>query len=368
VTQPLTSAGTDGERSATPRAALAGTALVVLVAVVGLSWAKWWPYAERTRGLLDTRQWPGSNILRTGADAGSAWQRGWDFTLAYGAAVWKALLVALVVAALLDALVPRRWLVRTLSRTTPARSSLTGGLLSLPGMMCTCCTAPLTVTMRRAGVPRSAAIAFWWGNPVLNPAVLGFLVVLAPWQWVAVRALAGVLLVVGVAALVGSVADRRTARRVDPELLPRLGEPSPAPVEEATPRQLPGRFARCLARLAVVLVPEYLLVVFAVGALGPWLTPALSSGSAGVFVVLLAALAGAVLVLPTGGEIPILLGLAAAGASAGVLGALLVVLPTVSLPSAVMVGRALGWGTTAVASASVVLTGLLAGGALAVLA
>jgi uncharacterized membrane protein YraQ (UPF0718 family) len=105
-----------------------------------------------------------------------------------------------------------------------------------------------------------------------------------------------------------------------------------------------------------------------VGALGPWLARALSSGSAGLLVVLLAALAGALLVLPTGGEIPILLGLAAAGASAGVLGALLVVLPTVSLPSAIMVGRALGWGTTAVASAGVVLTGVLAGGALAVLA
>jgi uncharacterized membrane protein YraQ (UPF0718 family) len=348
--------------------ALAGTALVLVVAVVGLGWAKWFPYTERTRGLLDTREWPGSNILQTGSDAGSAWARGWDFALAYGAAVWKALLVALVVAALMDALVPRRWLVRTLSRTTPARSSLTGGLLSLPGMMCTCCTAPLTVTMRRAGVPRSAAIAFWWGNPVLNPAVLGFLLVLAPWQWVAVRALAGLLLVVGVAAVVGSLADRRAARRVDPAMLPGSAQPGPAPVEEAPLRQLPGRFLRCLGRLAVVLVPEYLVVVFAVGALGPWITPALSSSSTGVFVVLLAALAGAVLVLPTGGEIPILLGLAAAGASPEVVGALLVVLPTVSLPSAIMVGRALGWGTTAVASASVVLTGLLAGGALAVLA
>jgi uncharacterized membrane protein YraQ (UPF0718 family) len=106
--------------------------------------------------------------------------------------------------------------------------------------------------------------------------------------------------------------------------------------------------------------------VFAVGALGPWLTSALSSSSGGL-VVVLAALVGAVLVLPTGGEIPVLLGLAAAGAGAGVLGALLVVLPTVSLPSAVMVGRALGWGTTAVAGASVVLTGLLAGGLLTVL-
>jgi len=365
VSTPIAAGPVDQASAAPPRAAFAGTALVLVVAVAGLAWAKWLPYTERTRGLLQTREWPGKNILQSGAD-GSAVARGWDFTLAYGAAVWKALLVALVVAALLDALVPRRWLVSSLSRRTSTGSSLAGGLLSLPGMMCTCCTAPLTVTMRRAGVPRSAAIAFWWGNPVLNPAVLGFLLVLAPSQWVALRVVAGVVLVLGVAALIGSAADRRSARRVDPVQLPQVADPTAQAADDAVPvRQLPGRFLRCLARLAVVLVPEYLVVVFAVGAVGPWLTPALSAQSAGVLTVVVAALVGAVVVLPTGGEIPILLGLAAAGASAGVLGALLVVLPTVSLPSAVMVGRALGWGTTAVAGGSVVLTGLLAGGVLA---
>jgi len=370
VSRPIATAGPEAERVLPQRTALAGTAVVLLVAVVGLTWAKWAPYTERTRALLATREWPGTNILQSGADDGSALRRGWDFTLAYGTAVWKALLVALVVAALLDALVPRRWLVRTLSGQTSTRSSLAGGLLSLPGMMCTCCTAPLTVSMRRAGVPRSAAIAFWWGNPVLNPAVLGFLLILAPWQWVALRALAGVALVFGVASLIGAAADRRAARRVDPALLPAAAGPAAQAQEaaEAVPlHRLPGRFLRCLVRLAAVLVPEYLLVVFAVGMLGPWLSPALSAGSAGVLTVMMAALVGAVLVLPTGGEIPILLGLAAAGASAGVLGALLVVLPTVSLPSAVLVGRALGWGTTAVAVGSVVVTGVLAGGLLVLL-
>jgi len=170
-----------------------------------------------------------------------------------------------------------------------------------------------------------------------------------------------------VASLIGAAADRRAAGRVDPALLPAAADPAAQAQEaaETVPlHRVPGRFLRCLARLAVVLVPEYLIVVFAVGLLGPWLTPALSARSAGVLTVVVAALVGAMLVLPTGGEIPILLGLAAAGASAGVLGALLVVLPTVSLPSAVMVGRALGWGTTAVAFASVVLTGVLAGGLL----
>ena len=59
-----------------------------------------------------------------------------------------------------------------------------------------------------------------------------------------------------------------------------------------------------------------------------------------------------------------LLGLAAAGASGGVLGALLIVLPAVSLPSAIMVGRALGWKATAATAGAAVVAGLLAGGIL----
>lgn len=84
--------------------------------------------------------------------------------------------------------------------------------------------------------------------------------------------------------------------------------------------------------------------------------------------VLVAAAVGALLVLPTGGEVPILLGLAAAGASLGVLGALLLALPALSLPSAVMVGRALGWQVTAATAVSTVAVAVLAGGLLTVLA
>ena len=115
-----------------------------------------------------------------------------------------------------------------------------------------------------------------------------------------------------------------------------------------------------------MLVPEYLVVVFLVGLVGPPLAGVFGHG--GALAILLAALVGTLVVLPTGGEIPILLGLAAAGASAGLLGALLVVLPAVSLPSAVMVGRALGWKATAATAGATVVAGLLAGGLLTALA
>ena len=51
----------------------------------------------------------------------------------------------------------------------------------------------------------------------------------------------------------------------------------------------------------------------------------------------------------------------------GLLGALLIALPAVSLPSAVMVGRALGWRATAATAGATVVAGLLAGGLLTAL-
>ena len=76
-------------------------------------------------------------------------------------------------------------------------------------MMCTCCSAPLAVTLRRRGVPAGSVLGYWLGNPVLNPAVLAFLALVAPWQWVVTRLIAGTVLVVGVTALVARITERR---------------------------------------------------------------------------------------------------------------------------------------------------------------
>jgi uncharacterized membrane protein YraQ (UPF0718 family) len=60
----------------------------------------------------------------------------------------------------------------------------------------------LAVTLRREGAPRTTVLAYWIGNPVLNPAVLAFLALVGPWQWVATRIVVGCLLVFGGTALV----------------------------------------------------------------------------------------------------------------------------------------------------------------------
>jgi uncharacterized protein len=227
--------------------------------------------------------------------------------------------------------------------------------------MCTCCSAPITVTLRRNGAPTASALGFWLGNPVLNPAVLAFLALVAPWQWVVTRALVGAVLVLAVPAAVTRIVRTPSGERVP------LTSP-PASPEPFDLRGAPRRFVSAVCRLGLTLVPEYFAVVLLVGAFRGWLMP-LGADTVrwGFLAVLIAAVAGVLIVIPTAGEIPVLLGLAAVGVSPAVLGALLIALPAISLPSMAMVGRTLTWRVVALTAAAVVVFALVGGGVLRVL-
>jgi uncharacterized membrane protein YraQ (UPF0718 family) len=107
-----------------------------------------------------------------------------------------------------------------------------GGLLSTPSMMCTCCTAPVAVTLRRRGVAIAATVGYWLGNPLLNP-VLVFLLFVAPWQWTVTRGVVGAVTVIAGAVLVARWAERRDP---PPDLPVRMCDPVPAPGVPAEPR------------------------------------------------------------------------------------------------------------------------------------
>ncbi|MCL2541854.1 MAG: permease [Nocardioidaceae bacterium] len=332
------------------RTGVIGVLVLVVVLVVGLLWAKWLPYADKTGVLAHARAWSGSSVFDA-AGSSPSFARAWDFTVGYVDAIWRALVVALLVGAAIS-LVPSTWLLRAVGRGGVLRPGVVGAAASLPSMMCTCCTAPVAVSLRRSGLPLSPTVAYWLGNPMLNPAVLVFLVLVLPWQYAAVRLVVGLAVVLVAAVLVG-----------------RVPQPDAAPVEPVsspTARQLPGRFLRRLALLTLVLVPEYLLVVFVVGLLSGWAADFSGIAQGGILAVLLLVLVGTLLVVPTGGEIPVVVALLAAGVGAGPAGALLLTLPAISLPSAVMVARALSWRAVGVVAAVVAAGGLVGAAALAV--
>jgi uncharacterized membrane protein YraQ (UPF0718 family) len=113
-----------------------GFGILLLIAVVGLFIAKWQPYFQRTLTIASTHAYPGSSIV-AGKDAAPP-VASFDAALTYGKtyflAIWQALVVGLLLAATLETLVPKDWVIRVLG-SSRIRSSLFGGVLALPGMM-----------------------------------------------------------------------------------------------------------------------------------------------------------------------------------------------------------------------------------------
>jgi hypothetical protein len=111
-----------------------------------------------------------------------------------------------------------------------------------------------------------------------------------------------------------------------------------------------------------VLIPVYLIVLYVMGLVSGWLSDFSGlDARLSIVAVLVCAVIGTLLVVPTGGEIPVILALTAAGVGAGTAGALLITLPALSVPSMVMVGRALSWRITLGMATVVAAAGLLAG-------
>lgn len=219
--------------------------------------------------------------------------------------------------------------------------------------MCTCCASPVAVSLRRSGVPLPAVLAYWLGNPVLNPAVVVFLALVGPWEWAATRVVVGVVLVFGAALLAARLAPGMVTQ-------PPALDAGTDPVH----RPAPVRLLRSFSRFTLTLVPEYLGVVMLVGAVAHALPEESGWSELTLLGLVVLVVLSVLMVIPTGGEIPLLLTLAAVGASPWVLGLVLVALPAVSLPSLVMVRSSLSSRITVLTVVLVALAGLAAGAVL----
>jgi uncharacterized membrane protein YraQ (UPF0718 family) len=326
-----------------------------VLAVVGLAYVKWLPYAQRTV-VAATQHSIGTSILmgKMASPPAPSWDAALGYALAYGAAIWKAMVLGLLLGSGVQALLPAGWIARLLGGRGFA-SVAAGGLLSLPGMMCTCCAAPVVAGLRAGRASPGAALAFWLGNSVLNPATLVFLGFVLGWNWVGLRLALGLLLVFGLGALVNRYATAQEVQAADAAL-----------AQAASPPESGGvalRWLRLLGRMTLRLVPEYVVLVLLLGAARAWLFPEAGPQVGNEFLWIGAfALAGTLFVIPTAGEIPIIQGLLALGVGAGPAAALLLTLPPISLPSMAMLARSFRPAVLAWAALAVVGAGLLAGG------
>jgi uncharacterized protein len=205
--------------------------------------------------------------------------------------------------------------------------------------------------LARSGSAVGPTLAFWMGNPILNPATLVFMGFILGWHWAGLRLVVGLLLVFGVAFLAN--------RFMDPNELPASAVRAAAIVGATEESSVTRRWLRALGELSIGLIPEYLAIVLILGAARAWLFPAVTPQATGLLWTLGLALAGTLFVIPTAGEIPIVQTLMAFGLGVGPAAALLTTLPPVSLPSLVMVGKSVRIRVLAFVAASVLLLGLL---------
>lgn len=327
--------------------------LFLLIAAAGLSYVKWWPYYHKAIHAI-TNHTIGSSIL-TGADnvaPSPSWDAAWDYAVIYFKSVWKAAVLGIVLGSLVQVLIPADWMQRVFGKNS-FRSTAFGGLASVPGMMCSCCAAPVAIGMHKKRASVSASIAFWLGNPMINPAALIFMTFVLSWKFTVLRLVFGLIITFGVSYVAG-----RLAGNVEFEQ---------KKLEQALPSERPSdsiwlRWINSMRKMVVHLVPAYIISVLLLGAVRVWLFPSLGENAFNVMLmILIFSIAGTLFVIPTAAEIPIVQTFLSLGFGTGPAASLLIVLPAVSLPSLLMIRRAFPARVVWFIFVSVIVLGLLSG-------
>jgi uncharacterized membrane protein YraQ (UPF0718 family) len=335
-----------------------GPIVFFTIAIAGLYYVKWQPYYDKAF-VAAAHHAIGQSILmgKAASPPAFSWSAALGYAIAYGNAIWKAMVLGLLLGSAVQALLPADWVTRVLGRVGLG-SVVAGGLLAMPGMMCTCCAAPVVVGLRQRQASPGGAVAFWLGNSVLNPATLIFMGFVLGWNWAGLRLALGVLMVFGLGYLVNLMTG-----------ITVHSAPEEQPIAATTDGESQGGFARwiaILARMTLVLVPEYVVLVLLLGATRAWLFPHVGPeiGNSIVWILAFAA-AGTLFVIPTAGEVPIVQAMLALGVGEGPAAALLMTLAPISLPSLAMVAPSFRPRVLVTVTTAVIAFGI-AGGLLAV--
>jgi uncharacterized protein len=321
----------------------------LLIAAAGLLYVKWWPYYQKGM-LAATTHSIGSSILADPSSTTPSWQLAWEYAQVYFQSVWKAAILGIVLGSLVQVLLPTQWLLKWLGKTTFGSTAI-GGLASVPGMMCTCCAAPMAVGLRKKNVSVGAALAFWIGNPTINPATLIFMTFVLSWKFTLIRLVFGLILTFGVSYLANRFV--KDDKPIDIDQIVTNVEPAGTFL---------SRWLKSIGSMLLYIVPAYVLSVLLLGAGRVWLFPHLSDSAANSLIaIIIFAIAGMLFVIPTAAEIPIIQTFMLLGLGGGPAAALLITLPAISLPSLLIVAKSFPKKVLFFVIASVVLLGIVSG-------
>jgi len=244
---------------------------------------------------------------------------------------WETTLVAMLIAGTLQTFLHAP-LLRLLKTQTGWRAYFAGIALGIPNVLCTCCTAPLFAGLYKKGAPFSTALATFITAPSLNLIVLLLALVFLPLPLAVARIVLGLIAAITVPYFTAKLSG------VPPPML-NLTDPNSETIEWKTLAITWVRNIWEMARLAVPLLAlGYLLVgTFQVVVPLKELTPVLDNGA---LPLVLTALIGTIIMVPTFSEIALVSTLMPLGMGVAPAVALLITAPVVSLPSLIVIGRA----------------------------
>ncbi len=314
------------------------------------------------RGVPATRAIAAGKVGATWLDAfgASGWQRPIALTASYLLTVWHATLLGALLAGL-ALTIPPIYVREFLARRGFA-GTLIGALYALPQPFCSCCAAVMSPSYARRGASTNFSLSFVVGSPMLNITTLILAFTLLPLPFALARLGAGILLTLGVTYGIARLDERwKGPGDIAPRLRPKASASPQSRLSELvsrwtnrylrafsvdalvserkveTPAALLSAWLYASFRLALILVPTLFLWGVLAAFLVQVLPPAFGNNLPSI---VLAAVAGTLLMISTWTEIPVALQLIQQGFT-GPAATLLVVLPSVSLPCLMLLGGAL---------------------------
>lgn len=288
--------------------------------------------------------------------------------IAFGLNLWDANAIGMFFAILLGgaasaALAPQVSMGALLERPGPVGAAIGSGM-GLPLFMCSACSAPVSASFFRGGASLELTLGMVLGSALFNPVGIFAIFLLMPVSMAVARIAFGVVMITLVVPLVAR--GKRT----------RVAEEAAGPMRMRLPARDSGRdgwgaaivdsvstWLMHTSDVALRLVPSMLVAGFIVGAVLLVAQPQRISDSVSsqIIAIIVTALVGTLLQLPTLFEIPLVLGVIALGLGTGPATALLLTAPSTGLITLLVLRKDLGWRIPGLMLAATFVLGSLAG-------
>lgn len=295
--------------------------------------------------------------------------------LAYGLNLWDGNAIGMFFAMLLagaaaGAFAPTDRLRGVLTRRGALGAGV-GGVLGLPLMMCSACSAPVSLGFRRSGATVETSLGVIVGSALFNPIGVVAMFAALPVQMGVARVLFGALALFVLAPLAARWSSARAASDQACDLPALIVDAKPER-PESWPAAIAAAIREWLRNSAMVawrLGPLMLAATLLVGVVFTVVPPQTLSDreTLGLVTLLLAAAVGTLLQTPALFEIPLALGLLYLGLGTGPATAVLLAAPAPGLITLAITRRELGWRPPAVLMGGTLLAGIVGGLATAAL-